>query len=83
MESKKKILIVDDVPDNLSILGHFLKQSDLQIFIARGGAQGIEFVKKNKPDLILLDVMMPDIDGYEVCRKLKSEVITYFFIFKF
>ena len=41
-----KILIVDDVPDNLSILGHFLKQSDLQIFIARGGAQGIEFVKK-------------------------------------
>ena len=71
-----KILIVDDVPDNLSILGHFLKQSDLQIFIARGGAQGIEFVKKNKPDLILLDVMMPDIDGYEVCRKLKSDEST-------
>ena len=43
-----KILIVDDVPDNLSILGHFLKQSDLQIFIARGGAQGIEFVKKKQ-----------------------------------
>ncbi len=68
-----KILIVDDAPDNLSILGHILKQSDLQISIARGGEQAIELVRKNKPDLVLLDVKMPDMDGYEVCRKLKAD----------
>ena len=44
-----KILIVDDVPDNLSILGHFLKQNDLQISIAKGGEQAIELVKKTYP----------------------------------
>lgn len=71
-----KILIVDDIPDNLAILGHFLKQSGLEISIAGTGEQAFELISQGKPDLILLDVMMPGMDGYEVCRRLKADVST-------
>ena len=71
-----KILIVDDVLDNLSILGHFLQQSGLEISVARSGEKAFELVEQNKPDLILLDIMMPGIDGLEVCRRLKDDVST-------
>lgn len=74
--SGMKILIVDDVLDNLAILGHFLQQSGLEISVARTGEKAYELVGQNKPDLILLDIMMPGIDGYEVCRKLKEDVNT-------
>ncbi len=71
--SGMKILIVDDVLDNLSILGHFLQQSGLEISVARTGEKAFELVGQNKPDLVLLDIMMPGIDGYEVCRRLKED----------
>lgn len=71
-----KILIVDDTPANLEILGHILQRSGLEVSIAPTGEKALELVNLNKPDLILLDVRMPDIDGYEVCRRLKADVNT-------
>ena len=73
---KPTVLIVDDSPDNLQLLneilaGHFL------VRVARDGAQALKAaLQKPKPDVILLDVMMPEMDGYEVCRHLKSRAIT-------
>lgn len=74
--SGMKILVVDDVLDNLSILGHFLQKSGLNISVAQNGEKAFELVSKNKPDLVLLDIRMPGIDGYEVCKKLKGDVGT-------
>ena len=67
-----KVLIVDDTPANIDILGHFLKQSELDISIALNGEIAQELISNNKPDLILLDVMMPGVDGYQLCEILKA-----------
>lgn len=64
------ILIVDDVKSNLYILSELL--SDYTVLSTTDGKSAIDIVKKEKPDLILLDIVMPDMDGYEVCSKLKS-----------
>ena len=71
-----KILIVDDEPNNLDIMGHFLRSGGLNISIATSGNQALSIVSKNKPDLILLDIVMPDIEGFEVCEILKKDVAT-------
>jgi len=71
-----KILMVDDVPENLEILGHILKTLGLRISVAKDGEMALNIVKNNLPDLILLDIMMPGIDGYEVCEKLKKDIDT-------
>lgn len=78
MTDKKKMLIlaVDDNPRNLQVLGTLLSENNYEIAVAQNGLQALEFVKKNTPDLILLDIMMPEMDGYEVCRKLKSDIGT-------
>ncbi|MBC8283556.1 MAG: diguanylate cyclase [Nitrospinae bacterium] len=67
-----EVLIVDDTPANIDILARFLKQHGLNISIAPNGEIALKIIEKNKPDLILLDVMMPGIDGYQLCEKLKS-----------
>ncbi len=72
--SGMKILIVDDTPANLDILGHILQRSGLEVSIAPNGEKALELVSQCKPDLILLDIMMPGIDGYEVCKKLKADM---------
>ena len=69
---KAKILIVDDVLANIKVLKETLK-TDFKIIFALNGNKAIEIVKSDPPDLILLDIMMPDMDGYEVCRILKSD----------
>jgi two-component system sensor histidine kinase/response regulator len=69
-----KVLIVDDTPDNIEILVFLLKKSGLDIAIAVNGEKALELVTKFNPDLILLDIMMPGMDGYDVCRKLKKDV---------
>lgn len=74
--SGMKILIVDDVLDNLSILGHFLQKSGLDISVARTGEKAFELIGHNKPDLVLLDIRMPGIDGFEVCKRLKGDEST-------
>jgi PAS domain S-box-containing protein len=70
------ILLVDDIPANLRVLYESLNGRDYRLFIANGGEQALEVAHKSHPDLILLDIMMPDIDGFEVCRRLKQDPAT-------
>jgi signal transduction histidine kinase len=66
------ILIVDDTRVNLQLLGKILMKVNYELAIANSGYEALDMLKEVKPDLILLDVMMPDMDGYEVCKTLKS-----------
>ena len=66
------ILIVDDVAANLKILGFILKKG-YKVRPVPNGTLALQAAEKEKPDLILLDVMMPDMDGFEVCRRLKDD----------
>jgi len=66
------ILIVDDNPTNLNVLVDYLEEYGFEIMIAKSGEIGLKRVKVTKPDIILLDVMMPGIDGFETCRQLKA-----------
>ncbi|MCG8615910.1 MAG: hybrid sensor histidine kinase/response regulator [Desulfobacterales bacterium] len=80
MDQDKKeasVLIVDDSPENIKILVEILKD-DFKILAATSGEKGCDlaFSAVRKPDIILLDIMMPDIDGYEVCRRLKADPST-------
>ncbi len=72
MGRKQKILIVDDTPANLMILGEDLQQN-YEVFIATNGESALKKVAAKPPDLILLDIIMPGLDGYEVCRRLKKD----------
>lgn len=73
IQNKPLILIVDDNKENLKILGNILKDNNYSIAIATSGEESLSLLWKNIPELILLDIMMPGMDGYEVCRKIKSE----------
>ncbi|MDM8529698.1 PAS domain S-box protein [Anaerolineales bacterium HSG25] len=70
-ENKGTILVVDDEPANLGVLFEQLRQADFKVLIAQDGTGALKRVERIKPDIILLDVHMPDIDGFEVCRRLK------------
>ncbi|MFC1537369.1 HD-GYP domain-containing protein [Gemmatimonadota bacterium] len=71
--NKQKILVVDDTPENIDVLMGVLK-SDYKMVAARDGEKALKLVQgDNPPDLILLDIMMPGMDGYEVCARLKSD----------
>lgn len=70
--SGKQILIVDDTAGNIQVLGSLLSDADYCISIARDGVQAVEIAQSVLPDLILLDVMMPVMDGYEACSRLKE-----------
>jgi sigma-B regulation protein RsbU (phosphoserine phosphatase) len=72
----ESILLVDDNPANLQILFQTLEGVGCKLLIAKNGQGALSIAGKALPDLILLDIMMPDIDGYEVCRKLKAEPAT-------
>ncbi len=73
MENKDcRILIVDDIPKNIQVLGTILKKEKFQIAVATDGQQAINTALKVKPDIILLDVMMPVMDGIQACKKLKT-----------
>lgn len=68
----RKVLIVDDDPSSLKVLMHLLKSVDYQVQKAISGKEARKVLKDFSPDLILLDILMPDIDGYELCRELKN-----------
>jgi len=68
-----RILIVDDVPKNIQVLGNILMAENYQLSYSQNGKEALAAVKQNDFDLILLDIMMPVVDGYEVCRQLKSD----------
>ncbi len=67
-----KILIVDDEPDILEILSYNLSSEGYQVFTARNGAEGVEKARKKTPHLIILDVMMPEMDGIEACEIIRK-----------
>jgi DNA-binding response OmpR family regulator len=70
--SKRKILAVDDEPNILLSLEYILQQEGYDVQLARDGQEALELAEKVRPDLILLDVAMPRMDGYEVCRLLRE-----------
>lgn len=72
-ETTYSILIIDDSPENLRLLSRMLMDSGYQIRVANGGQRAIEAALASPPDLVLLDVLMPDMDGYEVCRQLRVD----------
>ncbi len=74
--TERIILIVDDLPDNLRVLSAALSGQGFQIRCAKSGAIALMAVETTSPDLILLDIKMPDMDGYEVCQRLKANVTT-------
>lgn len=71
-----KILIVDDVPENLALLHETLDASGCEVYMATNGESALNIVEKIMPDAVLLDVVMPGIDGFEVCRRLRERPMT-------
>lgn len=72
-ELQSTVLIVDDTPANLGVLVEQLEEHHFQVVVAQDGEEGLQRARYVQPDIILLDVMMPGIDGFEVCRQLKAE----------
>ncbi len=75
MRTPPQILIVDDNPANLDIFETRLAAHGYDIITASDGAEGLAVAMERKPDLILLDIMMPKMDGIEVCRRLKGDLM--------
>jgi two-component system alkaline phosphatase synthesis response regulator PhoP len=73
MSDKKRILVVDDEPDFCSIVQGHLEKEGFDVEVAYNGVEGIEKVHADPPDVIVLDVMMPEKDGYEMCAELKED----------
>lgn len=75
-EGKATVLVVDDTPDNLTLINNLLREH-YRVKLANGGERALRICEaESKPNLILLDIMMPEIDGYEVCRRLKADPAT-------
>ena len=74
-DQRPRLLLVDDEPTNLQVLRHVL-QADYRLLFATDGARALQVAREQQPDLILLDVMMPHLDGYAVCRVLKADAAT-------
>ncbi len=74
--SRGVILIVDDIPTNLRIVADTLNTKNLRVSIATSGEQALGIVEKIEPDVILMDVVMPGIDGFETCRRLQMNETT-------
>ena len=70
--SEGTVLIVDDTPENIRVLGEILEQEGYEVFVAENGLRALDILNSNSIDLVLLDVMMPEMDGFEVCRRIKA-----------
>ncbi|MBW4623446.1 MAG: response regulator [Cyanosarcina radialis HA8281-LM2] len=66
------ILVVDDIPTNIRVLVELLSQSGFKVAVAKSGKNALEIIDRHPPNLILLDIMMPEMDGFEICRRLKT-----------
>jgi two-component system alkaline phosphatase synthesis response regulator PhoP len=73
MALQKRVLVVDDEPDFAAIVQGNLEKEGFQVDVAYNGVEGLQKVQSNPPDAIVLDVMMPEKDGYVVCRELKGD----------
>ncbi|NRH41118.1 response regulator [Pseudomonas sp. MS15a(2019)] len=67
------VLIVDDTPDNLALLSDALDASGYMVLVALDGASALERMQRRRPDVVLLDAMMPGLDGFETCRRIKAQ----------
>ena len=72
MKTNSKILIVDDIPKNIQMAMNILKDEGYKMFYAKSGEMALTLVEEHDFDLILLDIMMPDMNGFDVCSKLKD-----------
>ncbi|MBI5410012.1 MAG: response regulator [Nitrospirae bacterium] len=73
MDRKPKILCVDDEPMNLDLYAAMLEPRDFEVIRAESGDAALERIKQENIDLVILDIMMPTVDGFEVCRKIKKD----------
>ncbi len=73
MSSEQRILVVDDEPGNIRLLGELLSAENYAISVAKDGVEALAQIEKNPPNLVLLDVVMPGLSGYEVCEKLRAQ----------
>jgi two-component system, cell cycle response regulator DivK len=71
-----RILVIEDNEDNLSLMRLLLERANYEVLSAANGFKGLEVARAEQPDLILLDLAMPEIDGWEVARELKSDIVT-------
>jgi DNA-binding response OmpR family regulator len=73
---KKLIVLVEDEPDIVRLVTHYLEKEGFEVEAALTGPQGLAVIRGRKPAAVILDVMLPDLDGYEVCRRLRSDATT-------
>jgi len=69
----KKIVIIEDEPDIIGLVTHYLEKEGYRVTAIRDGAKGLQQVKTDPPDLLILDIMLPEIDGLEICRRVRSD----------
>lgn len=74
--SNKKIVAIDDEADILEVIRYNLSRDGHQVFTSPNGRDGLGIIRKEKPDLVLLDLMLPEMDGFEICRRLKGDPLT-------
>lgn len=72
-DAKKLIVCIEDEPEMIDLVKLILRRADFDFVGAMGGREGLETVRRFKPDLVLLDLMMPDVDGWDVYRQMKSD----------
>ena len=75
--NKYKVLIVDDIPENIQTLGEMIKDFDLDVKIAEGGQEAIDIIDSCTPDIILLDLMMPRVNGWDVIDHVRKKYSKY------
>jgi two-component system response regulator VicR len=73
MSDKRRILCIEDEPEMIDLIRLILERKGFEVLGAVGGQEGLEAVRSEKPDLVLLDLMMPDVDGWEVYRQMKAD----------
>ena len=72
-EEKKKILCIEDEPEMIDLIKLILERKGFEVLGAVGGKEGLEVIRREMPDLILLDLMMPEVDGWEVFRQMRAD----------
>jgi class 3 adenylate cyclase len=76
VSDSRRILVVDDTPDNVKLLADLLRAKGFEVCTASSGAEALERLDEERPDLVLLDVVMPEMSGYEVCRRIRADEAT-------
>lgn len=72
MKNGDEVLVVDDNPENLRVISSLLIEEGYHVRVAKNGKQALDTIDESAPDIILMDVQMPEMDGFEVCKKIKS-----------